>query len=85
MKRLLISLLITIGLLIAFLIPLTELINWGFVADIAMFIHWPLFGVGFFGEWNGEVIFFLILWYGMVISLGALTTYYAIQAISGKN
>lgn len=61
-KRLIISLSIAIGFLLASLIPTIESIDWGFIENITILIHWPLFEAGFFGDTSVGTITFLIFW-----------------------
>mgnify|MGYP001137877730 CR=1 FL=1 len=83
-KRITISFLITIGFLTILLIPFIEFIDWGFIESFAVWIHWPLFGIAFFGE-TGGVISFLILWYAGIIGIGTSIIYYIMQAIASKS
>ena len=65
-KRLLVSIAITAGIITIFLVPFIEFVDLGFFDEIAMWIHWPLFGAAFFGDWGVGSILLIILWYGIL-------------------
>ncbi|HEV8515702.1 MAG TPA: hypothetical protein VGQ59_20605 [Cyclobacteriaceae bacterium] len=83
-RRLILSLIISIAFLAILLIPLIEFIDWGFVHDVSMWIHWPLFAIGSSSEADKGVILFLILWYSVIVGIATAFIYYAIQAIQQK-
>jgi len=65
-KRLIISFAIAVSVLAIFLVSFIEFLDLGLFDEIAMWIHWPLFGAGFFGDWGMGSILLLILWYGIL-------------------
>ncbi len=81
-RRIIISLFITIIFLLILSIPLIEFVDAGFMEGISMFIHWPLFILGFFGENDGGMIPFLIIWYGLILWLGTQVVNLILGAIS---
>jgi len=83
-KRLIISFLIVIGVLATLFVPLIEFIDLGFLDQIAIWIHWPLFGAGFFGDWGIGSILFVAFWYGIIIAIEMTFIYNVIALIQNR-
>ena len=85
-KGIIVGLVVAIGLLILLLIPFIEFLDLGPIRTISMWIHWPLFSMGFFGESGGlGFIFFVIIWYGIIIGFTTAIVNYIIQIIANKS
>jgi hypothetical protein len=84
-RRVLIGLLMAIGFLSILYVPLIEFIDWGFIDNISMWIHWPIFILGYSEDGKWRVILFIIIWYGVILGLTTAVINYAIQALQIKN
>jgi hypothetical protein len=55
------------------------------IGEIAIWIHWPLWGAGFFGEYTIEIMIFIAVWYAVIIGLISAVVYNVIQVFTNKN
>ena len=74
----------TISIVISAIPLMTEFINWGSFGTISMFLHWPMFGMGFFGVTDIRDILFPLIWYGVMLVLGTLTFDWFIKEIGTR-
>lgn len=85
-RRVIIGLIVAVGLLMLLLVPFIEFVDLGPIRTISMWVHWPLFAMGFFGESGGSgFILFTIIWYGVIIGFITAIVNYLTQIITNKS